>query len=329
MSVARMGPRGWLVLGLLGVLVLPSACDPLRGGPREAIAEEEDEEVTLQVTVWQKGYEIFLEHLPIVAGEPVTFITHVTDLEALLPRSEGPVTFVLRDGASPPIERTDPAPARAGIYTPALEFPRTGTWSVALRIPDLPPREGETLVELPPFVVHADRATAGQAPVPEAPDGISFLKEQQWKVRTRTEPATGRTMVERLVLPGEVSASPRRRAVVTAPLAGHLLAPVDGQLPSLGERVEAGMALAVVRPPLSSFAVGVVEAEAEVIEARLALDLAERTHERVRLLAEDRTRSEADLQEAAFERDAARARLEAAEAKRAAYRKAGAIRLDE
>ena len=44
------------------------------------------------------------------------------------------------------------------------------------------------VVTLPPLTVFASQEEAKNAPEPAAPDGISFLKEQQWKILTQTEP---------------------------------------------------------------------------------------------------------------------------------------------
>ena len=221
-SIPRPSPF-WGIL-FAGAL-LASACGRLEGG---AAPEEEAEEKTAQVTVWGDRFEIFLEHRLLVVGVPTQFVTHVTDLVTLEPRREGPVTFVLRHGAEAPIEHVAPAPARDGIYLPALTFPRPGEWLVSLHIPFA----GETsVVSLPPFTVFASQDEAKNAPEPAAPDGISFLKEQQWKILTQTEPASRRPLIERLRLAGVVAVRPGNSAAVTPPIAGHLLPPPGASLP--------------------------------------------------------------------------------------------------
>ena len=141
-------------------------------------SHHEDEEKTVVVTHFSDRFEIFLEHLYVVANSPTRFITHITDLETLQPRRTGMVTFVLKKENQIQKEHVEPAPARDGIYIPELVFVEAGMWSITLVIPI----EGRDYsVELPPFQVYASTHDVAHAPAPEEIDGISFLKEQQWE----------------------------------------------------------------------------------------------------------------------------------------------------
>jgi RND family efflux transporter MFP subunit len=296
-----------------------TACAP---GASDPGANEGEEEKTAQITVWGERFEIFLEHQFIVAGVPTGFITHVTDLKTLEPRREGKVAFVLRQGSDAPIEHVEDEPKRAGIYIPELTFPKPGTWTVALRIPI---DGAESVVELPAFTVWATKKEAKHAPEPEAPEGISFLKEQQWKVLTATAPVQRRELTERVRVPAVVASPPGSKAAATPPIAGRLLAPPGKTLPSLGERVEAGQVLALVQPPFSDFAAKWVEANAEAIRARLALDQAELAHARVKKLAAGQAKTEREVQESEFTLKAAQAAHQAALALKTTYERAGAV----
>lgn len=142
-----------------------------------------------QVTVWDERFEIFLEHPLIAVNEPAAFVTHVSDLLTLEPRKSGPVTFILRLGSAAPIKHIEPKPARDGIYIPELTFPKPGDWNVSLAIP----LEGKDhIISLPPFKVYASHEEIHAALPAGQVDGISFLKEQQWKVPTKTETAQHR-----------------------------------------------------------------------------------------------------------------------------------------
>ncbi len=138
-----------------------------------------------QVTVWDERFEIFLEHPLIMVNEPVPFVTHVSDLVTLEARKSGPVTFILRLGSAAPIKHIEPKPARDGIYIPELTFPKPGDWNVSLTIP----LEGKDhIISLPPFKVYASHDELHLAQPTGQIDGISFLKEQQWKIPSKTEP---------------------------------------------------------------------------------------------------------------------------------------------
>jgi len=178
---------GALVAGILIGGVGQSRFDLL--GPHGHDADEhaghDHGEGSAQITVWTERFEIFLEHPPIIVDTPTEFVTHISNLLTAEPRTKGPVTFVLSQGSGPALEHRDPAPARNGIYIPKLVFPRAGQWNVSLVIPS---NGQDYVVTLPPFQVYASDEEADQAPAPEEIDGISFLKEQQWKRKAATQP---------------------------------------------------------------------------------------------------------------------------------------------
>ncbi len=304
-------------------LLLLASCRPACPDP-SAHAKKAEEEPVEQVTVWGDRYEVFLEHKAVLAGRPTDFTTHLTDLRTFEPRREGKVSFVLTPVDGPEIVHVEEAPRRPGIYVPALRFPDPGEWTIALRIPV----DGAEVLEILPHVhVHATPEDAGKGHGHDhgALGEITFLKEQQWKLGVRTEPAGKRRMTGRLRLPATVAARPGGRASVAPPLAGRVLPPSPDGFPALGARVEAGLTLAWIQPPLSDLAARVAEAEADVARTRIALDQAALSHERVRKLAAAQARTERELQESDFAHQAARAAHGAALALREAYAKSGAV----
>lgn len=304
-------------------LLLLASCQPPCPDP-SAHVKKEEEEPTAQVTVWGERFEIFLEHKAVIARRPTAFVTHVTDLKTLHPRREGKVAFVLRPVNGPEIVHVEEAPRRAGIYIPDLRFPEPGEWTLALRIPV----DGAEVVEVLPHVhVHAsaEDAAKGHGHEHESFEGISFLKEQQWKVLTRTEPVGKRKLTGRVRVAATVAARPGSKAAVTPPVAGRLLAPPGKAFPALGERVEAGQALALVQPPLSEFAARLVEADAELVRAKLVLDQAALAHARVQKLAAGQAKTEREVQESEFALKSAQAAYQAALALKTTYGKSGAV----
>ena len=307
---------------LLIALSLAAACDR----HDHPAAAKEPEERTESVTIWGERFEVFLEHRPLVIHQSVKFAAHITDLVTLQPRREGPVTFVLRQGGEPPVEMVHPAPERPGIYQPEVKLPKSGPWDVTVRIPV----EGkESVVELGKFTVYASKEEAEKAPEPESPEGMSFLKEQQWKVLTKTESARKRSMVERVRVPAHVTARTGSKALIAPPVAGRLLVPAGKAMPSLGERVEAGQTLVLVQPPLSDFAAKLTEANAEVIRTKLSLDQSDLVLARVKKLAASEAKTARDVEEAEFARKAAEASHKAAQALKTSYEKSGAILSDQ
>jgi membrane fusion protein, heavy metal efflux system len=274
----------------------------------------EHEPKTAQITVWTDQYEVFAEHTPPVVNKPTRFITHITDLKTAEPRTEGTVKFVLRQGETT-FEHPQAAPERPGIYIPAITFPKTGDWQATLLIPT---DGSDAVVELGAIKVYADDHTAAHAEFPEPPEGISFLKEQQWKILTRAEPVTKRKLVERVQVPAEVRAKPGFSATVAAPLAGHLVAAGNSVL-SPGTRVNAGETLALLKPRFSDAAARFVEIEAEFGRAEAVLKQAEREFERTKTLAAQQARTERELQEAEVALATAKAQYGAAASLRSTY----------
>jgi len=282
--------------------------------------EHSDEPKTAQITVWTDRYEVFAEHRAPVAGKATTFVTHVTDLHTLEPRREGMVKFVMRQGDTV-AEHPQAAPARAGIYLPGIIFPKAGDWQLTLMIPT----DGtNSPVELGTIKVYPDQHAADHAEIPDGPEGVSFLKEQQWKILSKAEPVTKRRVVERVRVAARVRAKPGFSATVIAPVSGQLAAPPGQALPQPGQRVEAGQLLALLKPNFSEAAAKVAEAAAEFTTAKAALEQAEAAYNRVKKLAASEAKSPRELQEAELAFQSAKARYTAASGLLATFKQAGA-----
>ncbi|PAW84543.1 MAG: hypothetical protein B9S33_11400 [Pedosphaera sp. Tous-C6FEB] len=309
------------------------------GHPHDAKGghEHEHEEKTAQITVFSERHEVFAEHKAAVVGQPTTFITHITDLKTLEPRLEGSVKFVLRQGETT-FEHPQAKPAKPGIYLPGITFPKSGNWQVTLLVPMDATND---VISLGVIEAFADAHAALHAEMPEAPEGVSFLKEQQWKILSQAELVGKRRVVERVRVAAAVAARPGALAHVTTPQAGRLLVPPGKSLPALGERVAAGQTLALVQPVFATstaaeissrlaesaaraveFTTRAAEAETEAARAKLAIEQAEATLKRIQTLVAAKARPERELQEAEFAVKDAKARLAAALALQTAYREA-------
>jgi RND family efflux transporter MFP subunit len=184
------------------------------------------------------------------------------------------------------------------------------------------------VVPFPRLHAYADAHDAAHAHVPEAPSGVAFLKEQQWKIQAKTQPAVGRKLVEPLRLAAVVQAKPGGLAEVTPPVSGRLLLATSRSMPLVGDTVEVGQVLAMIRPSFSEAGARFVEAEGEVVRTRLALQQAELAFERTRELATVNAKSGRELQEAEFALKTAQAKHNAALALQATYQEAGKSQTD-
>ncbi len=272
------------------------------------------------VTLWEQGYELFIEYPVPIAGEKTRFITHVSTLDTGQPRRDGGITFHLNPDSGSALDHEEPEIARDGIYLPELVFPEPGKWVVSVEIPG---PEGSVTIALPPTRVYENEHDALHAETPDEFEGVSYLKEQQWRLGTLTELVTMQTLQATVRVPGVVKAMPGRSAMVTPPAAGILEPPEGRGLPELGQSVEAGELVALVRPPFSDFTVRVQEARAGVTRTELALERERLVLNRVKELFEQQARSERELEQAEFAVKLAEADAEAARQKLGSLQSAG------
>ncbi len=283
------------------LLVLVVACT---SGPVEIVEEEEDFPARVE-THWTNQFEWFVEHPLLVVGLQASFAAHLTRLDGFRAVEDGRLTLELLgpDGSVRQHVEAE-APVRSGIFVPVLvpEAAGAGTLRLIYRGPSGEIDEVGWQVR-----VAANVADLGEAPA--GPEGIVFLKEQQWRIPFATVPAGVRPMREAIEIPAVIEPHPRHVAEVAAPAEGLLMAPEDG-LPVPGTRVRQGEILALVSPPLGS-AAGWHTIEAELAEASNRLTHAEHEYARAARLVEAGAVPARRLQEATLERDNATARFAA------------------
>lgn len=295
--------------------------------PPPSLAEHADENGPVrQITVRDEQFELFIEHPATVAGETVAFNVHVTVLETGQPFSESGVHLEFEDAAGNSFE-SDGVLRRPGIYAVAAVLPNAGTWRMRAHLPE---GDKEHTLELPELAVYVSPEEAAAAPHEDAPEGISFLKEQQWKAGLLTETVQARTIKEFLRVAATVRPVPGGRVDIIAPSPGILAEAAPDALPQLGQAVEAGQTLAVLSPApgseqinlasalnqselaASDLAARAREARAAATAARATLAQAERNLNRTRELASARAKSQRDVEEAELAVAQARAALAAA-----------------
>ena len=303
-----------LFLISLAVAALVSGCGDSHSGHGHGAGTDQDHEPkTAQISVWTNGYEIFAEHQAPVVNEPVQFVTHVTDLQTFAPRREGAATFIMRQGDQQ-LEHTEAKPARDGIYLPKLTFPKSGQWELVLTIPS---GQANAVIALGRIEVHKDAHDAAHAEFPEPPDGVSFLKEQQWKLPTTTSLAGTRSLTERIRVPGRTRTKPGFSAEIVSPVPGQVVSRTNGMMP--GDRVEAGQVLAEIQPRFTEATARLAEVEGEYIRTRAELTTADAMLARAKKLRAEGIASEAEFEEAEVAFKRAQGNLEAAKALRALY----------
>ncbi|MSR63015.1 MAG: efflux RND transporter periplasmic adaptor subunit [Planctomycetes bacterium] len=314
-----MNRRLLLSITLPTVAFLPlGACAPASRAKEAEHAEHELEPT--HVTVFGQRALLFLEYPHLIQGQQASFLAHLSVLANGEPVRTGRV--VLELGA---LALAAEQPRRDGLFVPAGAPPASGRHAARLVIESDELRETLDLGEL---VVHAslDEAqhAADEGAAAAGGNEIPFLMEQQWQLRLLVAEAAPRTLVERLILPAQARLAEGAQALVSAPVAGRLVAAAGGELPRSGARVEAGALLARIEAPLDAATLGQlraldVEFELKALEvvrtlgaAEAHLRNAERERERLAALRTDGLSTQQALDQAEGELIVARVEVEAA-----------------
>ena len=217
------------------------------------------------VTLWTDSTELFMEHPALVVGDTGVFAAHLTDITDFAPLTTGRVTFrfVPRAGGAPVVV-TQEEPRRPGIYGPRPRFTTPGVYDLTILV-DSP--QAKDSISVPNLTVYA---TADEAPREEegGDNGISFLKEQQWKTpEFRTAFADSGTIVATIEATGTIVPAAGRHALVTAPINGLVDPSGVASSPAPGQSVARGQVLAVITPSLGEGGNAYAEARARLREA--------------------------------------------------------------
>lgn len=243
-------------------------------------------------TLWTSRGELFVEFAPLVVGTESQFAAHVSRISDNAPCRDGVLTVTLEGPESLAVRET--APKRPGIFGPRLTPQKSGTYRLTIAV------EGPDVTEtfnVGEVTVYA-RAEDLPPEEPEAIDeGISFLKEQAWRIPFRTELAQAGTLPQTLPGFGRLEAVPGRSAQISAPVSGLVLPPENGNFPVPGQAVIQEQVLALLAPGLID-GQDVSTLERELRQAQSKLSLAQSQLDRLARLAEQQAASPKEVEEA-------------------------------
>lgn len=226
------------------------------------------------ITLWTDSTELFMEHPALVVGDTVVFAAHLTDITDFAPLTAGRVTFrfVPREGDTPVVVVQE-TPLRPGIYGPRPRFMTPGVYDLTILVAS--PQANDS-IRVPGLRVYP---TAKEAPREEAggDDGITFLKEQQWKTPGfRTAYADSGTIAATIEATGSIVPAAGRHAQVTAPISGLVDPSGVASSPAPGESVARGQVIAVITPSLGEGGSAYAEARARLRETEAEYARAQR-----------------------------------------------------
>ena len=248
-----------------------------------SVAEEAE---MIPVTVWTERMELFIEYPHMLAGNSAGFIVHLTDTDRNLPVTSGTIRlqFTHENGRTTRIEQKELL--RDGIYSPVVTLPEAGSYEFSLVYSGQDQQEsfmvGNVLVHKEAEVISHEES--------ESHSGISFLKEQQWKTKFRTECIRYQVLRSSIQVIGEVMPRIQGYAEVVAPVDGILSVEHNRMMVVPGARVGKGDVLITICPPVSG--------ENSWTELQLMYERARAEFERASKLKEKDAISDRDYEEA-------------------------------
>jgi RND family efflux transporter MFP subunit len=268
----------------------------------------------IAVTHWTERTELFVEFDPLVVGQESAFAAHLTRLGDYRAVAEGTATVVLSGGGGPEETFAAPISDTPGIFRPVATPKHAGQRVVSLKLDS---GELHTVHQLGSYSVYADASQ-----VPEEPEeddgGISFLKEQQWKMPFVVQEVQRHALHPGVRVFGRVQARPDGQAVVTSPSHGRLVSGSEGV--SIGATVERDQILATLAPALDTGG-DLASLQLAVDKATVARDHAQTELDRVTELKDQGAVSERRVLEVKLERDQAAAELNAAKRRVAQFKR--------
>ncbi len=289
------------------------------------------EEPAVSTTHWGSGLEVYTHHPCPVAGEPFELAVHLTQVESGRPVTSGSVSMILRGPEGADIQSVAETSASPGLFLLELDLPTAGTYPASLSVEAPEVAEGAYTIDWEPIEVFASEEAAheaGDAAAEEADNDVVMTKEQQWRIGLRSEVLQPQPLAERLVVPGRVVAPHPSEAMVPPPVKGRILAAPDTKMPQVGDQVRAGQMLAVIEPSVAGseavqllvnqaqlqtldaeLAAKQLDVEASIASAKVDLESAQESHQRLGDLAERGTIPEKRLIEARYALQQAEARL--------------------
>lgn len=137
-------------------------------------------------TVWTDKSELFVEYPVLVVGKSSRFATHFTQMKNHLPIKEGQLKVTLSN-SSETIETTVNKPASIGIFKPTLKPKKSGIYTLTFEV-NTPNFQDKIQLENIQVFNSVKEAKAVYGKAPEEDKGITFLKEQAWKMDFQTVP---------------------------------------------------------------------------------------------------------------------------------------------
>lgn len=248
------------------------------------------DEVSIQITEYNKDFELFAEAAPMVTGKTGNILAHFTNLSDFSALTEGSVTLSLivgKKGIRQKLEK----PVRPGIYLFQLKPEGAGKGKLVF---DIETSSGnsqlQTNVEV--FADEHDAIHAAEHYAQDHSNAITFTKEASWKVDFATGFPAVEPFGEVIKTTAKVESVQSEEIILTAKASG--VVQFTGNILSEGVTVTNGKVLFGI----SAESLADNNMSIRYNEAKTNFEKAEADYKRKQSLANDRLVSEKDLLEA-------------------------------
>jgi len=240
------------------------------------------------ITLWTNNTELFVEFPALIVGKNSRFAAHFTILDNHQPVREGAVTVSLIKGDKG-IKNTVLSPSSPGIFSPTLQPKEAGNYQLIFDI--VTPNYSDKLI-IHDIIVYPNTEAAIRALGDTGSDGgISFLKEQAWKIDFQTKPVVLGNVYDVINTSGVWMPSPNSVKAVVAKSNGVVHFAVSNL--TEGAQVSKGQLLINV----SSQGLATNNLSIEIAKAKANFEIAKSEYERKKKLYESKI-----VPKAAFEK---------------------------
>ena len=242
----------------------------------------------LQLTAYSSDFEVFAEATPFVVGQTSAIIAYFSHLENFKPLTKGSVTASLVLGWGK-IVQTLEQPTHAGVYQFSLLPTASGKGRLVF---DVTTNQGVSQIVVPDITIYSGEHEAHEAAADAdvtSSNGVSFTKEQIWKVDFATEEVRREPFGQIIRTTAQIQPSQGDEYMLTAKTGGIVSFPNDNLVE--GKAVSAGQTLFTIDGSAmadNNLSVRYAEAEAEYHRAKAE-------YERKTELAKENIVSQSDL----------------------------------
>lgn len=230
-------------------------------------------------TIWTNKTELFVEFPALVVGEESRFAAHFTILENHKPVTSGEVLVELKDNQTVVASNRVDAPNSPGIFLPAIQAEKAGIYQLVFTVHS--PVLTDT-IEINGVQVFATEEEARNTIITKEDNGISFLKEQAWKMEFKTDIATEGKVFDVINTYGIWKTAPNNSATVSATTNGLIY--FENSNLTAGQALKKGQLLMTI----NSNTLNTSNLSAEILKAQAELDQLKSEYERKKELYEEK-----------------------------------------